>query len=89
MSADIADPRVGEVIDGISGRIITGPSQPNVQFLIVRYGERVSPAIPSRCARAYTTHPYLLTLTNLFEHRFDRDQCVFGSVCASSLDKLT
>lgn len=27
--------------------------------------------------------PHLLTLYNLFDHQFDRDQCVFGSVCAS------
>lgn len=84
-----ADPRVCKVIDGISGRIITGPTQRSVQLLIVRYGERVSPAITSRCARTYTTHPYLLTLTNLFDHRFDKVQSVFGSVCASSLDELT
>lgn len=37
----VTDPR-GKVIDGISGRIITGPCRRNVQFLIVRYVERVS-----------------------------------------------
>lgn len=64
-----------------------------VQLLIVRYGERVSPQISSRCrsqcASAYTTHQYLLTLYYLFEHKLDRVQCVFGSACASSLDELT
>lgn len=61
------DPRVGEVIDGISGRIITGPTRPNVQLLIVRCGERVSQTILVAREHIRST---LLTFSFLFEYYY-------------------